>query len=256
MNLTNLHKHVGKFIVDNSPTILTGLGIAGVVTTAFLTGKATFKAADLIAKETEEARRSTGDSNFEFNNKYKAKLIWKLYIPPVGMGVLTITSIIFANRIGTRRAAAMAAAYSMSERAFAEYREKVADHMGKKKESAVRDDIAQDHVARNPVSTNEVIITGAGSVLCYDTITGRYFQSDMETLRKAQNDINHQLLHDMYATLDDFYKIIGLKSTKFSSEVGWTSDNMLELRFSATLSDDSKPCIAIEYSSYPIRDYY
>ena len=250
MNLSRLFLIAEKFIADHSPTILTAVGVTGTITTAFLTGRATLDAAEIIKED-----RETAVQPYEPTWQEDLKLIWKEFIPPVGMGALTIASIIFANRIGMRRAAAMAAAYSLSERAFAEYKENVVKHIGSKREESIRDRIAEDRIKRDPIPSNQLII-GSGQVLCYDSITGRYFQSDMETLRKAQNDINHQLLQAMYATLDDFYKILGLPSTKFSSEVGWTSDNMLELKFSAVLSEDQRPCICIEYSSYPVRDYY
>lgn len=253
MTLNRIFKVLEKLIADNSPNILTGFGVAGVATTAFLTGKATFRAADLIAKETREARRSTGDTGFEFHNKYKVKLVWKEYIPAIGTGIFTVASVIAANRIGTRRAAAMAAAYSISEKAFGEYREKVVERLGEKKEIDIRDDIAQDRVNRG---SKEIVVIGPGNILCFDSMTGRYFESTMETLRKAQNDLNHQILHDSYATLHDFYKLIGLPPTKYSQEVGWTDANLLDIQFSTCLSADNRPCISIDYSSYPVRDYY
>ena len=45
-----------KFLLnENSTTILTGIGVTGTVGTAYLTGRATFKAAHVIAElETQE----------------------------------------------------------------------------------------------------------------------------------------------------------------------------------------------------------
>lgn len=254
MNLSRLFANAERFLSNNSPTILTALGVTGTITTAFLTAKATVRAVELIAEETKEARTSTGDSGYEFHNKAKAKLVWTLYIPPVGTCVVTIVSIILANRIGMRRAAAIAAAYSVSERAFAEYRDQVVERMGDRRERNMRDEIAQDRVAKTPV--REVIMTDGGRVLCFDTMSGRYFESDMEHLRKAQNDMNYQILNDTYATLHDFYKMIGLPPTRYSSEVGWSSSQLLEIHFATCLSENGRPCISIDYSSYPIRDYY
>lgn len=254
MTLSLLVKRAEKLVVDNSPVILSGIGIAGTITTALFAGRASFKAAQVIAEEEREARESTGDEGYTCHNRRKFDLTWKLYIPAIGTGVLTVASIIAANRIGTRRAAAIAAAYSLSERAFSEYKEKVIETIGQNKEQRVRDDLAQDRVDRNPVK--EVIITGAGDVLCYDSITGRYFQSNVEALRKAQNDINAQILSDMYASLSDFYHVIGLPSTTYSNEVGWNSNTLLELKFSTVLSEDGRPCISLEYQVYPIRDYF
>jgi hypothetical protein len=77
----------------------------------------------------------------------------------------------------------------------------------------------------------------------------------MESLRKAQNDINHKIVNDYYASLTDFYNLIGLAETAYSEEVGWNSDKLLELEFSAVMSSDNRPCISIAYNYAPIRGY-
>lgn len=251
MTLSNIAHKAEKIISDNSPLILTGIAVTGTITTALLAGRASFKAAQILADDLHY--REPGD---EATPRDKLEMTWKLYIPAVGAGVTTVICIIASNRIGTRRAAAMAAAYSISEKAFAEYKDKVVERLGDAKEQKIRDEIAQDQVNRNPVSTREVIITGNGDVLCYDSITGRYFQSNVESLRKAQNDVNHQILMNMYASLNDFYQEIGLPVTPYSNEVGWNADNLLELKFSTVLSEDGRPCISVNYAISPIRDYF
>lgn len=214
---------------------------------------ASFKAADLIADKEHDFGRGL---SFRLGPRDKIKLVWKLYIPAAGMGVLTVAAIVCANRIGTRRTAAMAAAYSITEKAFTEYQDKVAEKVGQRKEQGFRDEIEQERITNNPVSTREVIITGGGNVLCYDKFTGRYFQSDVESLKKAQNDLNAQVLNDFYASLTDFYNLIGLKGTSMSDELGWNSDKLMQLRFSTVLSEDGRPCISIDFSVTPIRNYY
>ena len=249
MNLSELFKRAEKLAIDNSPVILTGIGVTGTIATALFSGRASFKAAQVIAAEEEETQ-------CVLEPKERLVLTWKLYVPAVGTGVLTVACIIAANRIGIRRASALAAAYSLSEKAFAEYKTKVIEKIGENKEQKVRDELAQDRITRNPPSDREVIITGNGDVLCYDSITGRYFQNNMESLRRAENDINAQILSETYASLHDFYALIGLPWTKYSNEVGWNLENRLNLEFSTALAEDGRPCISLEYRVYPVRDYY
>lgn len=244
MSLSKLFTNVERFLGNNSPTILTAIGVTGTITTAFLTGKATTQAVRILDEIPLKERTQKED----------VKAVWTLYIPPVATGIVTVTSIILANRIGMRRAAAIAAAYSLSERAFVEYREQVIERLGDRRERTMRDEIAQERVNKHPVT--EVLMTGGGTVLCFDTMSGRYFESDMERLRKAQNDINYEILNNTYATLHDFYSAIGLPPTRYSSEVGWSSSQLLEIHFATCLSENNRPCISIDYSSYPIRDYY
>lgn len=249
MNL-DLRK-VEKLLADNSPALLTAIGVTGTISTAVLTARATFKAADLIYNERE--RQDLMELGHPLDRKEEVELVWKVYIPPVATGLVTIVCIVMANRIGHRRAAAVAAAYSISQEAFEQYREKIVEKLGEKQERAARDELAQEAVRREP-PTREVIITGNGSVLCRDAFSGRYFESDVESIRKAVNDLNQQILGFGYASLTEFYALIGLDRTSISDEVGW--QKMITAEFSATMTEDNKPCMVLGYSVEPVRDYY
>jgi len=254
MDFGALAKRAGKIARDNSPAILTAIGVTGVVTTAYLTGKATFKAAEIL-RDAEEIRKTEFEEDeLAFQNKFE--LVWKLYIPAAGSAVMTASAIIFANRIGNRRIAALISAYNISEKAFEEYRDKVLEKMGPKREQTVKDEIAQDRVTKNPVSKSQlVVIQNGGTTLCMDLHSGRYFNSDMETIRKAVNDLNAQVINESYASLTDFWDRLGLPRTAESDEIGWSTDRLLEVDYSATLDEHGKPCMTIGFRASPIRGY-
>ena len=242
-------KHIEKLITDNSPTILTGIGVVGTVATAYLTGKASFKASKLIAAD-ELIARPYSEQNVTVR---RAKLVWKEYISAASSGALTVAAIVCANRISTRRMAAMALAYSISEKKFDDFKEKAYSKLTPAKQQAVRDELAQERIDQNP-PTQRVIVTGAGEVMCYDKPSDRYFKSNMEKIRKAQNDINQEVIHDdMPVSLADFYRYIGLKPTPTSAEIGFTNECLLEVDFSTCMTEDSQPCIVIDYNSTSIR---
>jgi hypothetical protein len=245
MNFMQLAKNAEKFAIDNSPAILTAIGITGTLTTAYLTGKASIKACRMLEAEPP----------FETDRKNAIKKVWKLYIPPVVTGAITVAAIVSANHVSSRRTTAMATAYSISERAFSEYKDKVVEKIGEKKEREYRDEIAQDRVNNNPVSENQVIITDNGDVLCFDHFTGRYFKSSMETLKQAENEVNHLIITQGYASLSDFYHDVGLPATSLSDSVGWNSDKLLQLEFSTVLSQDNRPCISIDFDISPSRKF-
>ena len=253
MNIRDIFKNTGKYLTDNSPAVLTGVGVAGTVATAVLTGRATIHATRMIDDDID---KNGLDSKYEYTVQRAVKLVWPLYIPPVVVGTITVTSIVAANRVGTRRAAALAAAYTISERSFQEYREKVVERLGETKEQKVRDEIAQDQVDRNPVGNREIIISNNGDQLFFESYTGRYFQSTMEDVKKAMNDTNYQMFRDQYASLGDFQRRVGLPLTDISEEVGWTVDKPLDIAFHGVISDDQRPCIAIQYRVEPVRNYY
>lgn len=272
--LTQIAKNLGGIISQNSPTILTGVAVTGLITTTILGIRATPKALaiidDYLWNKYEEEVENRDEVSFAewlgvdtdgYSWKEKAnyltrretiKLTWKLYLPTVAIGAVTIACIIGANRISLRRNAALASLYGITEAAFKEYRTKVVETIGKNKELKVRDDISGDHVKRNPPGTNEVIVTGKGNVLCYDSLSGRYFKSDIEQIRRVVNELNRNMLSDMFLTLNELYYGIGLSGIALGDQMGWDIDKgMVEINFSAQVSEDGEPCLVLNYSIEP-----
>lgn len=252
MAAADLVGKIQKLVQDNSTAILTGLGVAGTISTAVLTGRASFKAARLIDAEEHDA---VLENNKELDVRQKMVIVWKLYIPPVATGALTVTSIILANRLATKQAAALAAAYSLTERALTEYREKVIEKIGESKETDIRDSMVEARMSKNPVNSREIILAGTGEVLCYDTLSGRYFQSSIEEIKKAENEANYKIVNYMHCSLSEFYDMIGLPATGFSDTMGFNLDNRCNIRFSTQLSSDGRPAVAIDYLDLPVAGY-
>lgn len=251
MKLADIFVNITKTIKSNSPEILTALGVSGLITTSYLTAKASFKANDILRKD---ANNNKYYSNKKSEVKEKTKLVWKCYIPPVVSGAVTVGCIVGASKANGSRTAAAVTAYSLTERAFSEYKEKVVEEIGKGKEQKVRDEIAQKNVSDSPKGSKEIVIMGSGQILCCELFTRRYFGSDMETLRKAQNDINARINSDVYVTIEEFYDLIGLSNTSNSSGIGWDSDKQMALEFSTVLTENGQPCLAFDYNyTKPLR---
>jgi len=242
--ISDIIKNLGKFADDNSPAILAGVGVAGVAATAVLAARGATHAERILSEEAPDLPL-----------KEQAILVWREYIPATVVGVGTATAIIMSTRIGMRRTAAMTAAFSLSEKAFTEYRDKVVEQVGKNKATKVADAVAQDQVSRTPVPGSLVVIEGSDQ-LCFDSWSARYFKSSMEELKKAQNDLNHRILMDNHASLSDFYDMLGLEHTQDADDIGWNVDKLLEIEFSTCISPDQKPAISIRYRVEPIRGFH
>lgn len=256
MSISDVARRSERIFTSNSPLILTGIGVTGVVTTAILTGKAAIKANQVIdAEQYRVDQAAAPHDSYDLTLLDKVELTWKIYLPAVGTGLMTCVAIIGANQIGTRRAAAMAAAYSASQGTIAEYQRKVVEKFGEAKEQQVRDEIAQDRLDRHPeIDLEELYIEG--KVLCYDMFSDREFHSSMEDIKWAQNAINNKLNHEMYASLGDFYDLVGLPPTGASEELGWTVDHLLDIEISTGLTAKKRPCLTINFRTEPIRDYF
>jgi hypothetical protein len=243
-NLSQLSGAIERSFKENSPLILAVAAGVGVLTTAYLTGVASFQAAKVIkAKEDVEGTPTERKERV----KERTKLVWKLYIPAGISTATTIGCIVGSNRLGAQKILAAQAALSFTERAYSDYRAKVIEEFSERKDESIRDKVVADQVKRGAPS-NEVMITSPGNILCCELFTGRYFVSDMETLKKAVNELNEKLLKRDFMTLDSFYDILGLAQTTESGNIGWKSSKLMELKFSTALTEDNRPCITFEYN--------
>lgn len=249
-NLAKVAKNIRLGLSKHSPEILTGIGIAGMITTTVLAVKATPKALALL----EEAQEEKGEY---LTAPEKVKSCWKCYIPTVATGAFSAACLIGANSVHASRNAALATAYKISETALSEYRDKVIETIGEKKEQVVRDKVAEERIKNDPVSKKEVVMTGSGKSLCYDYMSGRYFESDINEIKKAANKLNQKMLLCAfgYASLNDFYDELGLECVGIGDMVGWNVANLIDISISSQIADDGRPCIVLGHSNEPRYEY-
>lgn len=250
-NVAKILKGAEAFVTKQSPKILMALGVTGMLTSTVLAVKATPKAMQLI----EEARSENEKETFTKADIIKA--CWKCYVPAAVTGVAATACLIGSNSVSTRRTAALAAAYQISETALSEYKNKVVETIGEKKEKAIRDNIDKDRLDSKPVSKSEVIITGKGNTLCFDSLSGRYFRSDIDKIKKAVNELNRTMTYDMYVSLNDFYDELDLDHTTVGDELGWNLDNgLIEVHFGSQIADDDTPCIVVRFDNAPKYNFW
>lgn len=257
MNVRGIIKVTERYIIDNAPTLLTAFAVTGTLTTAYLTGKSTFKAAEIIKTEEERRTLSEIEEGTDLTTKDKAKLVWKCYIPPAISVVTTIGCMVSANSISSSRMAALAAAYAVSDKNFTEYKDKVKEMFGEKKAGEVRTATAQDAVDGTPMVNVER--GNGGDTLCLDKWTGRFFTSDMQSIRAAENDLNKGLYrgNNRVATLGDFYQCLGISSPKCAEDIGWNADSPLDLVFDTVLRE-GQPVLVMDFANtpFPIRGVF
>ena len=252
INLATITTNVRQFVSKRRPEISTGIGISGMITTSVLAVKATPKALELI----EEKKKEKGVDQLSPLEVVKAA--WKPYIPAMVICIVSTSCLIGASSVNAKRNAVLATAYKLSETALTEYREKVIETIGEKKERTVRDKVAEERVKRNPVSKNEVIVTRNGKTLCFDPISGRYFMCSIETIKRAENELNKQMLHDIsgYVSLNDFYDELGLDHTSVGDDLGWNTDQLIDINFSSQLNNNGEPSVVLDYLVAPKYNYY
>lgn len=249
-SLSNIVKKTKKVVSKYSPEILTTLGISSMITSTVLAVKATPKALKIINAKKFDDKKS------ELTPKEIVKITWKEYLPSVSFGISGIIFVVLGCRINSKRSAAFATAYAISERTLRTYKDKVIETIGEKKEKVIREKASQEAINNKPPQSNQVIITSKGNTLIMDSLSGRYFRSDLETIRKILNDLNRSITYQNYISLNEWYYAIGLDGIKSGDDIGWNIDGgLIELDFNTCLADNDEPCICIDYVRTPQPGY-
>ena len=244
--VSSISKKIPIAIKKHSPEILTGVGIAGMIAGTVLAVKQTPKALELMGEKKEEL----GEEKLTVIEVVKTT--WKCFLPIVVIDTISIICLIGADSVNLKRNMALMTTYTLSETALKEYKDKAIEIVGEKKNREIIDAVAKDKISQNPVSKQEVIVTGKGKVLCYETLSGRYFESDINTLRTAESVINQKLINENYALLNEFYYEIGLGMTDIGDDIGWeVSRGPFSLDVSSLVTEDGQPCLVIGYEVKP-----
>lgn len=245
-----------KSVNKHSSDILLATGIASGLMSTILAVKATPKALMLIEEKKIQKRKET-NCNANLSKPDIIKVAWKPYVPAIISGVSGVSCILGARYITAKQTAAVATAFKLTETALNEYKEAVVEEIGAKKEEHVRERIARKHVEENPISEkNNVISTGKGKTLFFDEEFNNYFESDMQAVKKAVNDLNFQILNEDYASVNDLYYLLGIPPMKSGDSLGWSSAyGGCEMKYSSIITDDDRPCIVLNYGIAPRYDY-
>lgn len=255
-------KDVGAVISKRSPEILTGLAIAGGVSTVILAVKATPKAMQLLEEAeqskrdviTDEGRIDIPEEECRLTKKEVIKTAWKPYIPAAITGAISIACVIGSRSVSARRNAALATAYQLSEAALSEYKDKVVETIGEVKEREIQEEIAKDRVEKHPVQVENIFETGKGDTLFLEYYSGRWFKSSINAVEAAKNTINARLNSYDYVSLNEFYEELGLAGTGLGNDLGWNRyyDGLIDVN---TVNHNGAPYYVVSCSVQPRYDY-
>lgn len=239
----SVFKKLGRSMHKNAPSLLVAGGVVGVGVTVVMAVRATPKAMLLIDQvkdekfdqlpEKEQEKMIIDGSEVSLTPVEYVKACWKLYLPVVAVGVGSCMCFIWSHKISSRRQAALATAYGLSQQALRNYQEQVIEKVGDKKEREARE--LGNHALANPENFSEdtVINTGHGNYLFYDYLSGRWFRSDIEFIRGVKNTINQRLMHEMWISGNDYYFEMDMPQIGFGKDLGWRiEDGFIDFDFS------------------------
>lgn len=250
MNVKTIQKTVRPALAvlnRNAPNILTGFAVAGVVGTSVAAYRAAVPVSNILHDLPEEATL-----------RDKVRATWKLYIPAAVLGAATISCIVAANVVSARRRAALAAAYSLAAEAVTHYREDIRNLTDEatleESDQLLARKQREGQVYQGPAK--ETFVVGDGKFLCYDTYSGRYFDSTLEDIKKAVNDINFDLIQGNPVSLNDFYSLVQLEQNAMGDQLGWTIHSKCEVDYMGLLTPDGRPAVGIRFKEEPTADWW
>lgn len=215
------------YVKRNSPTILTCLGAAGVVMTSVMTAKATSEAIKTIENEKQNRVIKQGCNNYMADNgELLSKgetllLVWKCYVPTAIVGASTIICIFGSNTLNKRKQASLTSAYALLSNYHKEYCNKLIELHGKEIDEEVRNAIARECCNFHQIGLD----IPDRKVVFYDEISGRSIVRYEREVMDAEYHLNRNFVLRGYASLNEFYRFLGLPETDYGEELGWSISN-------------------------------
>lgn len=234
-----------------SAEFATGAAIGMVPITMVLSGECRLKADDILAEE--EMRRYDDGNDAPLTTGEKAKLTWHCYILPVLAGGLTVFFFLYSHKKQGEKLLALATAYSLTDTAYKEYRSKVEQLYGKKKEEQVMHEIHQDKTKEMSMLDDDILAQNHGEVLCVDGYTGIKFWSSAQKIKDAVGDTNAEMIGDMYVPLAYLYERLDIPQIKMAQEIGWNvlADKQIRLELDTTLDKEEIPTLVMDLYPRP-----
>ena len=207
-------------------------------------------AVELEHVETEEEAKASVDELLfltKLSKKDKARLYIKYYAPSAVTLGLSIFCIFCGNHISKKRILQLTGALALSKKSLTEYKDKVEEIVGKKKAHEINDELVQDKIANNPSTEANTVIPYMGNKpdlnLWYDTISDRYFYSNIDYIRKAEIEAQRLLEKNGFVSMNDVYGILGIREIPLGDDCGWSKDvnGSVILETGAVLDDKGNP---------------
>ena len=276
-NMTRMIHMSELKLKKHSPEILVVTGVVGFVASAVMACKATTKVDEILAEtkaevdkvhevmnnddlRIKEETKITVDENgkqtittekvevySEEDSKKDLAIIYarsamrfvKLYGPSVLLGAASISCILASHRILSKRNAALAAAYSIVDKGFKEYRSRVVDRFGKEVDKELKYNIKAEEIEEKVIDENgeekvEKKIVSVANPSEYSDYAKFYddgcagWTKDPELnlmfLKRQQRYANDKLKAQGHLFLNDVYEMLGIHKTKAGQIVGWIYD--------------------------------
>lgn len=256
-SLNRTFGRAGLKLKKYSPEILVGVGIVGTVTSTVMACKATLKVNEVVDEHKENiekihvaAEKGITEAGKEYTEEDCKKdltiayvqtgvKLAKNYAPAITIGTLSIASILTGHNMLHKRYIATAAAYSILDKSFKDYRGRVVERFGKELDQELRYNIKAQEVEEIVVNEDgtETVVKKTVDVIDPNSISDYavFFcegcngwtkdpEHNLYFLKCQQRYLNELLQTRGHVFLNELYDAIGARRTKAGAVVGWIYD--------------------------------
>lgn len=228
----------------DSPQLLFGAGVVGMVGSTVLACRATLRMNDVLAVtqgDLTQARSMDHPNYSESDRKKDIAVIWtrgavntgRLYLPAIVLGGASIACLTKSHSILAERNLALTAAYTAVDEAFSKYRARVIEKHGVEEDRELRYTMEDVEIVHEN-GKMETVRRIAGPGEDPDGVSGyaRWFDEYNKNwnrepeynflfLSNKQNYFNDLLQARGHIFLNEVYEELGLAHTKAGAVVGW-----------------------------------
>ena len=205
------HGDLQKSLKRAAPTILTCLSAVGMVLTIVTAVKATPKAMELL-------KEATAEKGEELTKIEVLKATAPAYVPTALFGVSTLSCMFGANILNRKQQASYISAYTLLDKSFRQYKDKVKEMYGDGADYSVRDEIIKEK------SDTLDLYFSDEKLVFYEEHCGEFFELSKEEVLLAEYHLNRNFILRGYTTLNEFYEFLGLPTTEIGEKLGWSCD--------------------------------
>ena len=256
-SLNRTFGRAGLKLKKHSPEILVGLGLVGTVASTVMACKATLKVNEITdaAKENidkihvalEKGYTEAGQEYTEEDSKKDLTITYiqtgvklaKNYAPALVLGSLSVASIISGHNMLRKRYIATAAAYTLIDKSFKDYRGRVIERFGKELDEELRYNIKAKEVEEIEVDENgkEKVVKKTVNVIEPNDVSdyAKFFcegchgwskdpEFNLMFLKRQQSWANEVLKTRGHIFLNEVYDMLGIDRTQAGNVVGWIYD--------------------------------
>lgn len=218
---------------QQSPILLAGVGVVGVVTAAVLASRATLKLEETL--DANKVRIDVENAKGAEGNLRKAQILnaldlVKLYGPSVTLGVGSLVCIGAGQGILHKRNATLVMAYKGLEKSFTEYRNRVTEEVGEEKECdirlGIRDAEVEDEKGKKTkvktLASNQAELSDFEFLFESKNPLWTPYEDRNEYLIRAQvNYMNDLLIARGHVFLNEVLDRLGIEQTPSGALTGW-----------------------------------